>query len=55
MKKFYIEASEVVVYKTLVEAKSRDEASEKFWEEYSDLTPADIKNATITFIAESQQ
>ena len=53
--KFYIEASELVIYKTIVDAKDRSQASEKFWEEYSDLTPTDIKNATINFIAESQR
>jgi hypothetical protein len=55
MAKFYIEASEQLIYKTMVEAKDRNEASEKFWEEYSDLAPTDIKNARIEFIGESQQ
>ena len=55
MKKFYIEASETHVYKTMVEAKDRDEANEKFWEIYSDLEPSDIRDADITFIGESQQ
>lgn len=53
--KFYIEASEQVIYKTMVEAQDRDEASEKFWELYSDLEPTDIRDADITFIGESQQ
>ena len=55
MSKFYIEARETHVYKTMVEAQDRDEASEKFWELYSDLEPSDIRDADITFIAESQQ
>ena len=55
MKKFYIEASETHVYKTMVEAKDRDEACEKFWEIYPDLEPSDIRDADITFIGESQQ
>jgi len=55
MKKFYIEARETHLYKTMVEAKDREEASEKFWELYSDLEPTDIQDAEITFIGESQQ
>jgi hypothetical protein len=55
MSKFYIEARETHVYKTMVEAQDRNEASEKFWELYSDLEPSDIRDADITFIAESQQ
>ena len=55
MKKFLIEAREVHVYKTMVEAKDRDGASELFWELYSDLEPSDIRDADITFIGESQQ
>ena len=55
MKKFLIEARETHVYKTMVDAQDRDEASEKFWELYSDLEPSDIRDADITFIAESQQ
>ena len=55
MKKFLIEASETHVYKTMVEAQDRDEASEKFWDIYSDLEPTDIQDCNINFIAESQQ
>ena len=55
MKKFYIEARETHLYKSMVEAKDREEASEKFWELYSDLEPTDIQDAEITFIGESQQ
>lgn len=55
MKKFYIEARETHVYKTMVEGEDRDEACEKFWEIYSDLEPTDIRDADITFIGESQQ
>ena len=55
MKKFYIEAREIHVYKTMVEAEDRDEACDNFWEIYSDLEPSDIKDADITFIGESQQ
>ena len=55
MKKFLIEARETHVYKTMVEAEDRDEASELFWELYSDLEPSDIRDADITFIGESQQ
>jgi hypothetical protein len=55
MKKFLIEARETHVYKTMVEAQDRDEASERFWELYSDLEPTDIRDADITFIGESQQ
>ena len=55
MKKFYIEASETHVYKTMVEAKDRDEANEKFWEIYSDLEPSDIRDCNIDFMGESQQ
>lgn len=55
MSKFLIEARETHVYKTMVEAKDREEASEKFWELYSDLEPTDIRDADITFIGESQQ
>jgi hypothetical protein len=54
MPKFYIEASETVVYKKMIEAKDRDEASEKFWDIYSDLEPTDIQDCNINFIAESQ-
>jgi hypothetical protein len=53
--KFYIEASEMVIYKTMVEAEDYHDAQEKFWCVYSDLEPTDIKNATINFIGESQQ
>ena len=55
MKKFLIEAREVHVYKTMIEAEDRDGASEKFWDLYSDLEPSDIRDADITFIGESQQ
>lgn len=55
MKKFLIEASEVVVYKVMVDAKNRDEASEKFWDIYSDLDPSDIRDCNINFIGETQQ
>jgi hypothetical protein len=55
MKKFLIEARETHVYKTMVEAQDRDEASEKFWDLYSALEPTDIRDADITFIGESQQ
>ena len=55
MKKFYIEASEQVIYKTTVEAKDYHDAQEKFWDIYSDLEATDIKNAHIDFIGESQQ
>ena len=55
MRKFYIEARETHVYKKIVEANDRDEASELFWELYSDLEPSDIRDADITFIGESQQ
>ena len=54
MKKFLVEARETHVYKTMVEAKDRDEANEKFWDLYSDLEPTDIIDADITFIGESQ-
>lgn len=55
MKKFYIEARETHVYKTMVEAEDRDEACDNFWEIYPDLEPSDIRDADITFIGESQQ
>jgi len=54
MGKFYVEASETVVYKKMIEAENREEASEKFWEIYSDLEPSDIRDCNINFIAESQ-
>ena len=55
MRKFYIEARETHVYKTMVEANDRDEASEKFWDLYSDLEPTDIRDADITFIGETYE
>ena len=55
MPKFYIEASEQQIYKTMVEAENYHQAQENFWELYSDLEPTDIKNAHIDFIGESQQ
>ena len=53
--KFYIEASEQVIYKTMVDAEDYHQAQENFWELYSDLEPTDIRDADITFIGESQQ
>ena len=55
MKKFYIEASEVVVYKTMVEAEDYHDAQEKFWSIYSDLQSTDTGNTQINFIGESQR
>jgi hypothetical protein len=55
VRKFYIEARETHVYKTMVEANDRDEASEKFWDLYSDLEPTDIRDADITFIGETYE
>ena len=55
MSKFYIEASETHVYKTMVEAEDYHQAQENFWQLYSDLEPTDIKNATIDFIGESNE
>ena len=57
MPKFYIEARETHVYKTLVEAGDRNQASEIFWELFSsrDLDPTDIRDADITFIGETQE
>jgi len=55
MPRFYIEARETHVYKTLVEAGDRNQASEIFWELYSDLEPTDIRDADITFIGETQE
>lgn len=54
MKKFLVEAREIHVYKTMVEANDRDEAGDKFWDLYSDLEPTDIKDVELTFIGESQ-
>ena len=53
--KFYIEASEQVIYKTMVEAEDYHQAQENFWELYSDLEPTDIKNAKIDFIGENNE
>jgi len=53
--KFYIEASEQVIYKTTVEAKDYHDAQEKFWDIYSDLEATDIKNAHIDFIGETHE
>ena len=55
MSKFYIEASEQVIYKTMVEAEDYHQAQENFWELYSDLEPTDIKNAKIDFIRENNE
>ena len=55
MSKFYIEARETHVYKTMVEAEDYHQAQENFWQLYSDLEPTDIKNATIDFIGESNE
>ena len=55
MKKFLIEASETIIYKTMIEAENYHQAQENFWEVYSDLEPTDIRDADITFIGESQQ
>ena len=54
MKNFYIEASETIIYKTMVKAKDYHDAQEKFWDTYGDLEATDIKNAHIDFIGESQ-
>lgn len=53
MKKFYIEATETHVYKTMVEAKDYHDAQEVFWDLYSDLEPSDIRDCSIDFIGES--
>ena len=55
MRKFYIEASETILYKTMVEAQDYHDAQEKFWCAYPDLQSTDTKDAIITFIGESQQ
>ena len=47
MKKFGIEASETHVYRVFIEADNYEEATEKFWEMYPDLKPADIRDAEI--------
>jgi len=49
---FKIEASEVHIYERNIQAKTRDEAIEKFYEEYEDLSPCDITGFQIDKVIE---
>ena len=52
MPKFIIQASEQVFYQEEIEAETRDEAVEKFYDMASQLEPCDADNFTIDKIQE---